>query len=102
MAGVRLAVGELPGALPDSPEQVALLPIDLNNALPEQAVVHFWPRLVPGAVLIYDEYGYPGCEASDRAADELSAELGSSILASPTGQGIVVNGSESPRRSPNP
>ncbi len=94
--GVRLVVGELPGTLTDSPDRVAFLHVDLNQAPAEQAVVrHFWPRMVPGAVLVYDDYGFVGFEASRRAADEMSRELGFSILASPTGQGIVVKGADS-------
>jgi hypothetical protein len=91
--GVRLVVGELPGTLTDSPGRVAFLHVDLNHVPAEQAIVrHFWPKMVPGAVLVYDYYGFLGFEPSRRGADELSRELGFSILASPTGQGIVVKG----------
>ena len=89
--GTRLVVGELPGTLSESPDQVAFLHMDLNYAPVEKvAVRHFWPRMAPGAVLLYDDYGYEGLEAIQRAADELSHELGFTILASPTGQGIAV------------
>jgi hypothetical protein len=88
---VRLVVGELPRTLTSDPDRVAFLHIDLNHALPEQAVVrHFWPKLTMGGVLVYDDYGFVEHEASRRAADELSEELGFSIFACPTGQGIVV------------
>ncbi len=92
--GARLVVGELPDALVESPEQVAFLHVDLNHAPPERAAVrHFWPGMPPGAIVVFDDYGYSGIdswEATRRAADELSEELGFSVLASPTGQGIVV------------
>jgi hypothetical protein len=89
--GVRLVVGELPGTLASDPDRVAFLHVDLNHALPEQAVVrHFWPRLTTGGILVYDDYGFVEHEASRRAADELGQELGFSIFASPTGQGVVV------------
>jgi hypothetical protein len=90
-AGVRLVVGNLPDTLTDTPEQVAFLHVDLNDAPPERdAVRHFWPRMTPGAILVYDDYGWAGWEASRAAADQLSAELGFSILTLPTGQGLVV------------
>jgi hypothetical protein len=89
--GVRLVVGQLPGTLDRTPDRVAFLHVDLNHAPPEQAVVrHFWPRMTTGGVLVYDDYGFVEYEASRRAADELSRELGFAIFASPTGQGIVV------------
>ena len=89
--GIRLVVGKLPGTLSTAPDQVAFLHVDLNQAPPESAAVrHFWPRMPAGAVLIYDDYGFPGYEEIRRAANEVAAELGFSILCSPTGQGIVV------------
>ena len=89
--GTRLVVGTLPDTLTSDPDRVAFLHVDLNHAPPEQAAVrHFWPRMATGAILVYDDYGFIEHEASRRAADELSQEFGFSILASPTGQGIVV------------
>jgi hypothetical protein len=89
--GVRLVVGELPETLAETPEQVAFLHVDLNQATPEVAAVrHFWPRMSPGAVLVYDDYGWSEFDASRRAADEVSQELGFSIFSSPTGQGIAI------------
>jgi hypothetical protein len=94
--GVRLVVGELPGTLNSDPDRVAFLHVDLNHANPEQAVVrHFWPRLTTGGVLVYDDYGDVQHAASRSAADELSQELGFSIFASPTGQGIVIKADNS-------
>ena len=89
--GVHLVVGKLPATLTEIPDQVAFLHVDLNHALSEQAAVrHFWPRMATGAVLVYDDYGFSKYDASRRAADELSHELGFSILSSPTGQGIAI------------
>jgi hypothetical protein len=86
-----------PTQLTGDPDRVAFLHIDLNN-FPEQAVVrHFWPRLTLGGVFVYDDSGFVEHDASRRAADELSQELGFSILASPTGQGIVVKAPSSNR-----
>ena len=94
--GIRLVVGTLPDTLTSDPDRVAFLHVDLNNAPPEQAAVrHFWPRMASGAILVYDDYGFIEHEASRRAADELSQEFGFSILASPTGQGIVVKSASS-------
>jgi hypothetical protein len=92
--GVRLVVGRIPESLGDAPERVAFLHVDLNHAAPESAAVrHFWPRMPPGAVLVFDDYGFEGFEASREAADATGRELGFSVLASPTGQGVVVKSS---------
>ena len=90
--GVRLVVGRIPEILAeDSPEGVAFLHADLNHAARESAAVrHFWPRIPPGAVLIFDDYGFEGFEASREAADAMGRELGFSVLASPTGQAVVI------------
>jgi hypothetical protein len=94
--GVSLVVGELPGTLTSDPDRIAFLHVDLNHAPPEQGVVrHFWPRLTTGGVLVYDDYGFVEYEASRHGADELSEELGFSIFASPTGQGIVIKAASS-------
>jgi hypothetical protein len=94
--GIRLVVGSLPDTLTSDPDRVAFLHVDLNHAPPEQAAVrHFWPRMPTGAILVYDDYGFIKHEASRLAADELSEEFGFSILASPTGQGIVVKSASS-------
>jgi hypothetical protein len=89
--GVRLVVGRIPETLGDSPDAVAFLHVDLNHAAAESAAVrHFWPRMPKGAVLVFDDYGFEGFEASRGAADALGRELRFSVLASPTGQGIVI------------
>ncbi len=39
-------------------ERVAYLSLDMNIAYPEiEALKHFWPKLVPGAIVVLDDYG---------------------------------------------
>ena len=84
-------VGKLPETLNETPDKVAFLHVDLNNAAPERAAVrHFWPRMTAGGILVYDDYGWSRYDESRRAADELGREFGFSIFSSPTGQGIAV------------
>lgn len=90
--GVRPVVGSVPGTLSDV-GPVVFLHVDMNHPDPEEAVVrHFWPHLVPGAVIIYDDYGFPAYGESLARADRVAADLGFSILALPTGQGLVIKG----------
>jgi hypothetical protein len=86
---VRGRVPEVLASLPEGP--VAYLSIDMNCVAPEVAAVrHFWPRLVPGAVVLFDDYGVLGHENQKRAADALAAELGNPLFPLPSGQALIV------------
>jgi hypothetical protein len=88
--GVKLVIGKIPGTLLDT-SPVAFLHVDLNNAHAEEAAVrHFWPKLTPGAPVIFDDYGYQGFETQREAADRLGRELGFRVLTLATGQGLVL------------
>jgi O-methyltransferase len=42
-------------------DQIAYLHIDMNSAAPESAAVeYFWSKLVPGAIILLDDYAYTG------------------------------------------
>jgi len=70
--------------------QVAYLSIDMNCVKPEiDAMEYFWPRMVPGGVIILDDYGFPGHEAQKLAADGFAATVGVKVLSLPTGQGLI-------------
>lgn len=52
-------------------ERVALINLDTDLAEPARVVIdHLWPRLVPGGILMFDDYGvFPGeTEAADALA----------------------------------
>lgn len=57
---ICLIKGEIPGSLQSvSSKLVAFLSIDMNCAYPElKALEFFWEKLVPGAVVIFDDYGF--------------------------------------------
>jgi len=83
------------GVVPDSLQQcaaqkIAYLSIDMNNAAPEIAAAEFfWDKLVKGAVMILDDYGFPMHIFQKRAFDEFALKKGVQILSLPTGQGII-------------
>jgi hypothetical protein len=89
---VYLIRGTVPDTLSSvSIDQVAYLSIDMNCAMPEVAAVRFfWPKLIQGGVVLFDDYAYQGYEPQAKALDELALELGVSILALPTGQGLLL------------
>ncbi|MBD8496273.1 class I SAM-dependent methyltransferase [Pseudomonas syringae] len=84
------------GYVPDSfeqgfPEQIAFAHVDLNQASAEvEALKRIIPRMVPGAVLVLDDYGWWCYEAQKKAEDPLLASFGLDVLELPTGQGLVI------------
>lgn len=84
--------GAVPEVLPKLDiARVAYLSIDMNCAYPERAALEFfWPKMVPGALAILDDYGFAGHEAQKQAADDFARSAGVSILCLPTGQGAII------------
>lgn len=71
-------------------EKICYLSIDMNCAGPEIAAAnHFWDKLVTGAVIILDDYGFIGHEEQQAAFDAFAKEKNVRILQLPTGQGII-------------
>jgi O-methyltransferase len=72
-------------------EQVSYLSIDMNLAQPEVAAIEFfWSRLVPGAAVILDDYGWKARGEQKVAMDRFASEKGVPILLLPTGQGLIL------------
>jgi hypothetical protein len=89
---VRIVKGIVPDTLPavDS-AQVAFLSIDMNAREPEiRAAEYFWDRLVPGAAMVLDDYGWRKHAAQRLAFDEFARHRGVPLLALPTGQGLII------------
>ncbi|HEY2799612.1 MAG TPA: TylF/MycF/NovP-related O-methyltransferase [Chthoniobacterales bacterium] len=84
--------GVVPEILPQVPaDGVAFLHLDMNCACPERAALEFfWPRLTPGALVLFDDYSYFGCQQQAEAIDAAAAILGVNVLSLPTGQGLVI------------
>jgi hypothetical protein len=84
--------GAVPEILPDVPvNRVAFLHLDMNCAFPERAALEFfWTCLSPGALVLFDDYSFFGCEQQTKSIDAAAAGLGVSVLSLPTGQGLVV------------
>jgi O-methyltransferase len=92
---VKIIRGLVPGTLSQvDSQQVCYLSIDMNNADPEIAALKFfWSKLVPGAIVLLDDYAYSEeYRPQKQAFDALGRELGFSILTMPTGQGMIVKG----------
>lgn len=91
-SNVVVIKGRIPEALCQvESEKIAFLSIDLNNALPEIAAAeYFWEKLVSGAAMILDDYGWKKHIVQKHAFDEFAGRKGVPILSLPTGQGLII------------
>jgi Macrocin-O-methyltransferase (TylF) len=84
------------GSVPETLSQVetqnvSYLHLDMNCAPPEVAAINFfWERLVPGAIVLLDDYAYRGYELQKQAMDTFAKEKNVMIASLPTGQGLLI------------
>jgi predicted O-linked N-acetylglucosamine transferase (SPINDLY family) len=92
MPNVIVTAGYIPQVLERvAPEKISLLHLDLNNAAAEiGALEKLFHRMVPGAMLILDDYGWIQYREQKLQEDAFFAERGYSVLELPTGQGMVI------------
>lgn len=92
---VQLIAGSLPESLRlKPPGPVSFVHVDLNAAIPEaQSIEILWPHISLGGMILFDDFAYRGYEAQYSSTLELAQELGVSVLALPTGQGLIVKNS---------
>lgn len=89
---VQLIKGKIPDTLKEGiTDKVSYLSIDLNIAYPEiKAMEFFWDKLVPGAVVVLDDYGWTHYKEQKAAMDEFAKSKGVMVLTMPTGQGLLI------------
>jgi hypothetical protein len=88
----RIIRGPVPDTLPQvDAEKIAFLSLDMNTRDPEIAAAEcFWDRLVQGAVIVLDDYGWRKHYEQKRAFDAFAAARGTQVLSLPTGQGLIL------------
>ncbi len=91
-ADVKVIRGVVPDVLLDQcPEKIAFMHIDLNSPAAEIGALEvLFPRMVSGAVLVFDDYGWKQFHRQKEAEDIFMRQLGYEILELPTGQGMVI------------
>lgn len=89
---VAVVQGRVPEVLSSlNTSRIGLLLIDLNCAAPEQAAMEYlWDRIVPGGMIISDDYGNIGYHAQKVVMDDFAKQKGVSVLSHPTGHGIIL------------
>jgi len=92
MNNVKVIRGFLPDSLSiATPEKIAFLHIDLNSAAPEIGCLEaLFPRVVPGGIIIFDDFGWIDYSPQKVAEDAFFAKLGYRVLELPSGQGLVI------------
>jgi hypothetical protein len=88
----RLVRGTVPQTLTTVDiDKVCYLHVDMNIAAPERAALeHFWDKMVPGGVILFDDYGFDGFQEQYDSANEFAAQRGVTIATLPTGQGLLL------------
>jgi hypothetical protein len=89
---IRIIKGSIPETLNQvATRNVAYLHLDMNCSPPEVAAMNFfWDRLLPGAVVLLDDYAYRGYESQKHAMDAFAEERHVLIVSLPTGQGLLM------------
>jgi hypothetical protein len=90
-SNVRLIKGILPDSLETvTIDEIAYLSIDLNSAQYEkQTIEALWERLVPGAMVVIDDYAFIEHVAQYEMWNAFAKSKGRMILTVPTGQGLL-------------
>lgn len=89
---VTVTRGKVPQVLAEiEPQCIAFLHIDMNNAEAERGALEvLFDRIIPGGMIVFDDYGWTGYRDQKLAADTFMRERGLYVLELPTGQGLVV------------
>ncbi|MBX3453379.1 TylF/MycF/NovP-related O-methyltransferase [Ferrovibrio sp.] len=89
---VRITRGAVPAVLHEAaPEKIAFMHLDLNNADAEIGALELlFDRMLPGAMLVLDDYGWLNYRAQKLAEDAWFAKRGYHVLELPTGQGLLI------------
>jgi len=89
---VVLVRGRVPDTLPLVPStRIAYLCIDMNAVVPErEALEYFWDKVVPGGVVLLDDYGFAMHGAQRRSFDDFARARGIHIFSMPTGHGLII------------
>ena len=89
---VKIFKGFLPDVLAEgSPEKIAYLHIDLNQAPAEIATLEaLFDRVVPGGMIILDDYEMFFYRAQKFAEDDWFGKRGYKVFPLPTSQGFVI------------
>ncbi|MGB3205352.1 MAG: TylF/MycF/NovP-related O-methyltransferase [Crinalium sp.] len=89
---VRIVKGIVPYSFTEAvPEKISYFHIDMNSAQAEiLALEHLFDKVVPGGMIILDDFGWSGYRGQTLAEIKFMQDRGYKILELPTGQGLVL------------
>lgn len=89
---VQFHPGEFPAtSKPVETQRFALVHVDVDIASSVEACcAFFYPRLVPGGVMVFDDYGFTSCPGAKRATDAFFADKPEPVLHLATSQALVI------------
>jgi len=89
---VHIMRGWIPSRFPEiASKMFRLVHIDVDLFQPTlDSLEFFYPRLVPGGVIVMDDYGYLTCPGAYKAAHQYMENKTEYILHLPTGQGVII------------
>lgn len=89
---IKFIVGDVFDTVPaNDPGALSLVHMDLNAAAATIHALEFaYARLVPGGIIVFDDYGQREFQRQRHAVDDFFAERLEAITALPTGQGLVT------------
>jgi len=92
LPNVTVTQGKVPEVLSEvAPQKIAFMHLDLNNGPAEIGALEvLFDRMVPGAVLVLDDYGWLHYRQQKLMEDPWFAARGYRVLEIPTGQGLVI------------
>lgn len=88
----KIIKGKVPDTLTkvDS-ENFAYVSIDMNVTAAEIAAAEYlWPKIIPGGIMLLDDYGWESHYLQKIAFDDFASKRGIEILSLPTGQAILM------------
>lgn len=91
-ANIAVHQGRVPEVLlKNAPARVAFLHLDMNSSKAEVGALEvLCDRLVPGAYVLLDDYGWYAYRQQKVAEDAFFDQRGCKVLELPTGQGLVI------------
>jgi O-methyltransferase len=89
---VEIIKGRVPETLPlVKSKKIAYLYLDMNCLIPEiEALKYFWDSVMPGGIILFDDYGWALHIDQKLAFDKFAKGKGVEVLSLPTGQGMIV------------
>lgn len=89
---VQFHQGEFPGtAGPVTNEKFAFVHVDVDIASSVDACcAFFYPRMVPGGVMIFDDYGFTSCPGAKTSTDAFFADKPEPVMHLVTSQALVL------------